>query len=112
RPPSRGGAWRRRGCGRATSRRTRGRGRGSRPSPAPRVRDVLPLESVPNFSEGRDRATIDALARALGGPARLLDVHADADHNRSVFTLVGTEGQLVAALVAGVECARERIDLR
>jgi glutamate formiminotransferase / 5-formyltetrahydrofolate cyclo-ligase len=73
---------------------------------------VLPLESVPNFSEGRDRATIDALAGALGGPARLLDVHADADHNRSVFTLVGTEVQLVAALVAGVECARERIDLR
>ena len=73
---------------------------------------MLPLESVPNFSEGRDRETIDALAGALGAPARLLDVHADADHNRSVFTLVGTEAELVAALVAGVECARERIDLR
>jgi len=50
---------------------------------------VLPLESVPNFSEGRDRATIDAIGAALAGPARLLDVHADADHNRSVFTVVG-----------------------
>ena len=72
----------------------------------------LPLESVPNFSEGRDRATIDALAAALSGPAELLDVHSDPDHNRSVFTLVGDEDALVAALLAGVACARERIDLR
>jgi len=72
----------------------------------------LPLESVPNFSEGRDRETIDALAAALAGPAELLDVHSDPDHNRSVFTLVGDEDALVAALVAGVACARERIDLR
>jgi glutamate formiminotransferase len=72
----------------------------------------LPLESVPNFSEGRDLETIDALADALGGPAQLLDVHSDPDHNRSVFTLVGDEDALVAALVAGVACARERIDLR
>jgi len=72
----------------------------------------LPLESVPNFSEGRDRETIDALAAALSGSAELLDVHSDPDHNRSVFTLVGEEDALVAALVAGVACARERIDLR
>jgi glutamate formiminotransferase len=72
----------------------------------------LPLESVPNFSEGRDRSTIDALAAALGSRAELLDVHADADHNRSVFTLVGEEDELVGALLAGVVCARERIDLR
>jgi glutamate formiminotransferase len=71
-----------------------------------------PLESVPNFSEGRDRATIDALAEALGSPARLLDVHADEDHNRSVFTLVGTEEELQESLLAGIACARERIDLR
>lgn len=72
----------------------------------------LPLESVPNFSEGRDRETIDALTAALSGPAELLDVHADPDHNRSVFTLVGDEDGLAAALLAGVACARERIDLR
>ena len=72
----------------------------------------LPLESVPNFSEGRDRAVIEALATALSGPAELLDVHSDADHNRSVFTLVGDEDALVAALLAGVACAQERIDLR
>jgi glutamate formiminotransferase len=73
---------------------------------------AVPLESVPNFSEGRDRATIDALAAALSGHAELLDVHADVDHNRSVFTLVGTEQELTAALLAGVACACERIDLR
>jgi glutamate formiminotransferase len=72
----------------------------------------LPLESVPNFSEGRERATLDALASALSARARLLDVHADTDHNRSVFTLVADDDDLLAALVAGVACARERIDLR
>src|SRR3954454_9090455 len=72
---------------------------------------LRPLESVPNFSEGRDRATIDALAEALGSQARLLDIHADADHNRSVFTLVGSEDELVEALLLGIACARERIDL-
>lgn len=73
---------------------------------------MLPLESVPNFSEGRDRGTIDAIAGALSERARLLDVHADPDHNRSVFTLVGEEAELIEALVAGVACARKRIDLR
>jgi glutamate formiminotransferase len=73
---------------------------------------VPPLESVPNFSEGRDRATIEALAGALSSRARLLDIHVDADHNRSVFTLVGDEQELADALVAAVSCARERIDLR
>ena len=70
------------------------------------------LEAVPNFSEGRNRATIDAIADGLGQHARLLDVHADEDHNRSVFTLVGAEAQLTAALVAGIAVARDRIDLR
>lgn len=73
---------------------------------------MLPLEAVPNFSEGRDRATIEAIGEALGSRARLLDVHADEDHNRSVYTLVGSEEELVAALLAGIACARERIDLR
>ncbi|MDX6484991.1 MAG: glutamate formiminotransferase / 5-formyltetrahydrofolate cyclo-ligase, partial [Gaiellaceae bacterium] len=73
---------------------------------------MLPLESVPNFSEGRDSATIGAIGDALGAHARLLDVHADEDHNRSVFTLVGTEGELADALVAGIRVAADRIDLR
>jgi glutamate formiminotransferase/glutamate formiminotransferase/formiminotetrahydrofolate cyclodeaminase len=72
----------------------------------------LPLEAVPNFSEGRDRATLDALEAALSGRAQLLDVHADPDHNRSVFTLVAEPEPLVDALLAGIACARDRIDLR
>jgi glutamate formiminotransferase len=73
---------------------------------------VLPLESVPNFSEGRDSSTIDAIAAALAVHGRLLDVHADRDHNRSVFTLVGEEQQLTDALLAAIRVAVERIDLR
>ena len=72
----------------------------------------LQLESVPNFSEGRDRGTLEALRKALSRHADLLDVHVDEDHHRSVFTLVGGEDRLVDALLAGVACARERIDLR
>jgi glutamate formiminotransferase len=72
----------------------------------------LPLESVPNFSEGRDAGTIEALLSSLSAHADVLDVHSDADHNRSVFTLVGDDTSLVEALLAGVACARERIDLR
>jgi len=73
---------------------------------------ALPLESVPNVSEGRDEAALAQLREAFSAPARLLDVHADADHHRSVFTLVGTGEELVETLVAGIRCAVERIDLR
>jgi glutamate formiminotransferase len=67
---------------------------------------------VPNFSEGRDPRAIDALRSALSGPARLLDVHVDADHHRSVYTLVGSEDELVETLLGGIRCAVEQIDLR
>ena len=73
---------------------------------------ALPLESVPNFSEGRDPATIDEIGSALGSRVTLLDVHADVDHNRSVLTVVGEETDLVEALLAAIACARDRIDLR
>jgi glutamate formiminotransferase len=72
----------------------------------------VPLESVPNVSEGRDEAVIDAIGAAFARRATLLDIHADVDHNRSVFTLVGAEEQLIDALLAGIAVARERIDLR
>jgi len=72
----------------------------------------FPLEAVPNFSEGRDGAAIDAIGTALAAHASLLDVHADEDHNRSVFTLVGSEEELSDALLAGIAVARDRIDLR
>jgi len=73
---------------------------------------VAPLESVPNFSEGRDAGTLAAIGNAIAAHARLLDVHSDVDHNRSVFTLVGEDEELIEALVAAVAVARNRIDLR
>jgi len=71
------------------------------------------LESVPNLSEGRDRATVDAIAAAFAARgARVLDVHLDPDHHRSVITLVGDERALEDGLVSGIDEARRRIDLR
>jgi glutamate formiminotransferase len=72
---------------------------------------VFPLEGVPNFSEGSDAAIIQALCDAVAAQARLLDVHSDGDHNRSVLTLVGTDEQVVEALVSVTAVAKERIDL-
>jgi glutamate formiminotransferase len=71
-----------------------------------------PLESVPNFSEGRDEGVLAELGAALSLGARLLDLHSDPDHHRSVFTLVGTGDELVEALLGGIRVAVERIDLR
>jgi glutamate formiminotransferase len=72
----------------------------------------LPLESVPNVSEGRDVEALAALREAFSAPARLLDVHSDGDHHRSVFTLVGSGEELVETLLRGIRCAVERVDLR
>jgi glutamate formiminotransferase / 5-formyltetrahydrofolate cyclo-ligase len=72
---------------------------------------ALPLESVPNVSEGRDAGVLAALTEAFSSPARLLDVHSDWDHHRSVFTLVGSGEDLVGTLLAGIRAAAERIDL-
>jgi len=74
---------------------------------------ALPLLAVPNVSEGRDRAAIEAIgaAFAASGAARLLDVHSDADHHRAVFTLAGCRGSLAGALAAGAAEAVRRIDI-
>jgi glutamate formiminotransferase / 5-formyltetrahydrofolate cyclo-ligase len=69
------------------------------------------FESVPNFSEGRRDDLVHAIASAAEGPAHLLDVHADADHNRSVVSLAGSAQHLSAGLLAAVALAAERIDL-
>jgi glutamate formiminotransferase / 5-formyltetrahydrofolate cyclo-ligase len=72
------------------------------------------LLAVPNFSEGRDDATIDAIGNALAssGAVHLLATDRDPDHNRCVFTLAGEPGTLAPALLAGARVAVERIDLR
>ena len=94
------------------------------------------LLAVPNVSEGRDAATIEAIARAFAADAgasghggdrhpapdarpgrtppegvRLLDVHSDADHHRSVFTLGARPGALADALLGGAAVAVDRIDV-
>lgn len=70
------------------------------------------LESVPNVSEGRDPAVIESIAAALRGRGRVLDTHSDADHHRSVLTVVADADDLVDALLDGIARAAELIDLR
>ena len=67
------------------------------------------LLAVPNISEGRDRKLIDDVARAFD--ARLLDVHTDPDHHRSVITLAGKPGLLARAVLSGATEAVNRIDI-
>jgi len=69
------------------------------------------LEAVPNVSEGRRPDVVSAIADAFSDGVELLDVHSDVDHHRSVFTLVGEEGALIDALLAGIAASAERIDL-
>ena len=69
------------------------------------------LEAVPNVSEGRDTPAIAEIGDAFATSAALLDVHSDADHHRSVFTLAGDDEGLVDALVAGAARALELVDL-
>jgi glutamate formiminotransferase/glutamate formiminotransferase/formiminotetrahydrofolate cyclodeaminase len=70
------------------------------------------LLAVPNVSEGRDQAVLDAIGAAFAaGGARVLDLHADPDHHRSVFTLAGEPGTLATALAKGTAAAVERIDI-
>src|ERR1700723_3721899 len=71
------------------------------------------VECVPNFSEGRQMAKVDAIVdamRAVPG-VYLLARESDADHNRSVVTLVGEPGAVREAAVRGVGKAAELIDL-
>lgn len=73
----------------------------------------MTVECVPNFSEGRDPATVNAIAHAVRNTpgARLLDQTSDPDHNRSVLTFLGSPAAIVEAAVAAVRQAVESIDL-
>ncbi len=82
--------------------------------------DALPVApsrpvalAIPNVSEGRDQPTIDALVDAVCLPGvRVLDVHSDPDHNRSVLSVAGDPLALQDAMVALAGECMERIDLR
>ena len=70
------------------------------------------IECVPNFSEGREKTRVDAIVNAMKRDGvYLLDCEMDADHNRSVVTLVGEREPLLAAVLAGIGKATELIDL-
>ena len=70
------------------------------------------VECVPNFSEGRDKAKVDAIVDAMKvDGVYLLDREMDADHNRSVITLVGEREPIQEAAIRGVGKAAELIDL-
>jgi glutamate formiminotransferase / formiminotetrahydrofolate cyclodeaminase len=71
------------------------------------------VECVPNFSEGRDRAVLDAIARVIEGVdgVRLLDVDPGADTNRTVVTFVGSPDAVAEAAFRAIRCASERIDM-
>jgi glutamate formiminotransferase / 5-formyltetrahydrofolate cyclo-ligase len=74
---------------------------------------VTRLLAVPNVSEGRDSATLDAIGAAFASNGvRLLDRHEDPDHHRAVFSLLGEPGRLSGALVSGAAEAVARVDLR
>jgi glutamate formiminotransferase len=71
------------------------------------------IESVPNLSEGRDTRTIERIAGAVRrARCRVLDVHRDPDHHRSVLTIVGERTDIVRAIQAMVEAAISLIDVR
>src|SRR6202162_3302494 len=70
------------------------------------------VESVPNFSEGRDPAKVEAIVAAMKvDGVYLLDREMDADHNRCVITLVGEREAIAEAAIRGVCRAAELIDL-
>lgn len=70
------------------------------------------VECVPNFSEGRDKAKVDAIVEAMKIPGVfLLDREMDSDHNRCVITLVGEREPIQEAAIRGVGKAAELIDL-
>lgn len=78
------------------------------------MRNTAVVECVPNFSEGRDRAIVDAIAnsiRAVAG-AKLLDVDPGADTNRTVYTFVGDPESVLEAALAAARTARGLIDMR
>lgn len=70
-----------------------------------------PLVAVPNVSEGRDLRFLGRLVEAAGAAgARVVDVHSDPVHNRSVLTVAGEAGALVDGMAALAALAAE-IDL-
>lgn len=71
------------------------------------------VECVPNFSEGQRQDVIDTIVQSMrsAGAIHILDVSSDADHNRTVVTLVGHPEEAERALFAGISTAAEHINM-
>ena len=71
------------------------------------------LECVPNYSEGRDLDKVEKIVSCFRGRqgVKLLDYSSDADHNRTVVTVIGEPQPLIAAVVESVGKALELIDM-
>lgn len=71
------------------------------------------VECVPNFSEGRRRDVVDQIVTAMSQTpdVQVLDVQSDADHNRSVVTIVGPPQATLQAAFQAVATAAQLIDL-
>jgi glutamate formiminotransferase len=69
------------------------------------------LLAVPNVSAAGDAEVLRRFGEAFGRAARVLDVHTDPDHGRTVFTIAGEPGGLADSLLAGAEEALETIDM-
>ena len=72
------------------------------------------IECVPNFSEGRDKKTIEAIAQAIGNTpgCTLLDMNPGASTNRTVYTFVGDPQAIVQGALAAAWAAKDKIDMR
>lgn len=72
------------------------------------------VECVPNFSEGRDKKILDAIAASISGCSgvTLLDVDPGADTNRTVITFIGEPDAVVEAAFASIKTAAQLIDMR
>lgn len=72
------------------------------------------IETVPNFSEGRDDAKIEEILSVFRGKegVKLLDLHRDIDHNRMVVTAIGEPGSVKQAIIEAVGVAIRIIDMR
>ena len=71
------------------------------------------VECIPNFSEARRSDVVDKILSAIESVdnIRVLDLHSDIDHNRTVVTIVGPPGAVEEAVFQGVKMAAELIDL-
>ncbi len=69
------------------------------------------VECVPNFSEGADLALVDDIVSAIK-TAKVLDVHSDPDHNRSVVTILGSPEEVKQAAFDLTERAMQLLDIK